>query len=219
MNGKKKKIIHLLSIFALTAVLIGGFAVSALATTDSTEETATASVNLASVSLYENTSYVTDKYFGVIHLIVDDDSVAAASLDAENHVVISGIGPGSTTIRFWYKAASSDGWTSATLPVTVGGMTAAAPSGSGTGNGNVGISFSQPNLGVSVNGSAQMSSITENGQAIAAGKLLWVSSNPAIATVDSATGQIKGVMYGTATIYALDPVTKNCNGFTVQVAT
>lgn len=217
MIGRKNKIVTLLSALTLTAVLIGGFAVSALATTDSTEETATASVGLAAVSMYENTSYVTDKYFGVIHLIVDDDSIVTASLDSQNHVVVSGISSGSTTIRFWYKATSSDGWTSATLPVTVRGGTSAAASGSNTGTANVGICFSQSNLGVQINGTAQMTGITENGQATAASKLLWVSSNPNVATVESATGLIKGVAYGTATVYALDPVTKSCNGFTVQV--
>lgn len=214
MKGKSRKIALMLSFFVLTAALTGGFAVPASATTDSTGERASASVSLAPVSLYENTSYVTDKYFGVIHLIVGDDSVVAASLDSENHVVITGIGPGSTTVRFWYQSTASGGCTSAALSVTVGNE-AAAPSGSSSGT--AGICFSQSNLSVPVNGDAQMSGITEDGKAAAASRLLWVSSNPAVVSVESTSGLIKGVAYGTATIYALDPATKNCNGFTVQV--
>jgi hypothetical protein len=209
----KRKLPLFLVISATIVALTAGSAVYASATTDTTEETATSSVTLAGITMRENTSYSSDQYFGVIHLIVGDDTVAQASLDSENRVVITAVGNGSTKVSYWYKATSSDGWTSATIAVTVSG-TASSTVGGGI---NTGICFSQSSLSVSVSASALMNSITENGQAMQPNALLWVSSDPNVASVDSVTGQIKGVMPGSVTVYALDPKTKNCNGFTVQV--
>lgn len=205
----------LLAAAVLISVIMVCCAVSAFATTTSTEETASASVTLAGVTMTENSSYSSDEYFGVIHLIVGDTSVVTASVDSENHVVITAVGSGSTTVKYWYKASSSDGWTSAAMNVKVQGLTGASSGGKPLAN--TGICFPQSRYSLAQNETFLITGITENGQPVAADKLLWVSSSNSVVTVESTTGKITAAGNGTATLYALDPVTKICNGVTVQV--
>lgn len=212
----KKKLMPLLAVAILISVIMVWCAVSAFATTASTEETASASVTLAGITMSENSSFSSDEYFGVIHLIVGDTSVVTASVDSENHVVITAVGSGSTTVKYWYKASSSDGWTSAAMNVKVQSLTGTSPNAD-TSPVNTGICFPQSRYSLAQSETSLITGIIENGQPVSADKLLWVSSSNSVVTVESTTGKITAAGNGTATLYALDPVTKICNGVAVQV--
>ena len=200
--------------FVTAALLLTGaawFSASAFATA----EQAGSSVTLAGVTLPQNNSYVTDGYFGVIHLESGDTSVACASLDSENRVVITAVGTGSTKITFWYKRTSSEDWTSATLPFTVSGKSDVSTSVTQAG---LGIFFPQSTVSLKKGQQDTIGGITENGYSVAANSLLWVTSSDSVLSVDTKTGKITAVGTGTAVLYALDPQTKNVASVTVQVS-
>lgn len=204
-----------LSILTLLSFVILISGVSASAVDSSSEESATASVALSAITMRENTSYVSDEYFGLLHVIVGDDSVVVASIDSENRLVISAIGDGSTTVSFWYKSDSSSGWTSATLPVSVSGLAEAATTVS---QAQAGIAFPSASLSLVQGQSAAIGGLKLNGAAVSASSLLWISSDVNVVTVDQKTGMITAVSSGSTTVFAIDPATKSCNGITVKVS-
>lgn len=207
---KKSALIRSVSaVLVLTVMMI--FVQNVSASTDSTAS----NINLAGVTLAQNSSYVSDDYFGVIHLNVADSSIACASIDGKNHVVVTAVGTGSTTVSFWYKKTSDDGWVSATLPVKVSGQSAA---GTTVSSYEAGVVFAPSDIGLSKGAEYIADHISINGMAVKACDLLWVSSSDSVATVDKTSGKITGIAAGTATVYAIDPATKCCGALSVKVS-
>nr|WP_319488824.1 hypothetical protein [uncultured Caproiciproducens sp.] len=205
---KKMKTAVLIPVIAL---ILASFSAAAFADSAQIEENSTSSVTLSAVSLAENTSYVSDDYFGVIYLRVDDDSIVKATTDSDSHVVITAVAAGTTKVHYYYKLLAGDGWTSATIPVTVTG-TAVSPAVSSSG-----LVFTQNNVKIVKFGDYTPSDITLNGTKIEAASLLWISSSASVATVDTSTGKITAVGGGTAVIYAIDPVTKAAASLNLSV--
>lgn len=193
--------------------LAGTWAVMTASAT--TAESAVSTLNLPGVSMAANSSYVSDAYFGVLHLNVDDDTVACASIDSQNRVVVTAVSPGETAVSFWYKKGATDDWVSAVLPVTVSGTSSVAQT---VMIGAVGLVFPQQTTSMSAGSSYTMDGITLNGTSVNASTLLWISSSDSIVTVDRDTGKIRAVAAGTAKIYAIDPTTNSCAGETVIVS-
>jgi uncharacterized protein YjdB len=169
---------------------------------------------LPNVSLAANTSFVSDDYFGVLHLNVNDDTVVCASIDSLNRVVVTAVSPGETTVSFWYKKAASDDWVSAVLPITVSGTSSVAQT---IGINAVGLVLPQQTASMSVGSSYLMNGITINGASADASALLWVSSSDSVAAVEHNTGKIRAVSAGAAKIYAIDPATDGCASLLVTV--
>lgn len=199
---KMKKAKSLFVIFLLTVLLLG-FS-NAVGVTASAEESSTSSVVMTAASLAQHTSYLTDSYFGVIKLSVDDKNIAAATTDAQGHVVVTAISSGKTTVRYWYKSIASVDWTSAAMPVTVTGTVAPESAASSTG-----LVFTQSSANITVGRDYTLSGITLNGTTVNPGSLLWVSSSASVATVDSSSGKITAAGPGTAVVYAIEPSTKS----------
>lgn len=205
----KKSLVFVL-ILAVSAVGLGWHAVSAFASTD----TAASSVSLNSVTIQENSSYVTGSYAGVQHLSVGNSSVACASSDSVGRVVVTGIASGSTTVSFWYKTTWSSDWVSASLPVTVSGVSTTTTAVDAS---SVGIIFSQGTATVSVGSTYTPTGIKVNGASEDASGLLWVTNSDSVISVDGKTGKITALAAGTATVYAVDPATKMCATLAVTV--
>ncbi|MBW7572227.1 hypothetical protein [Caproiciproducens faecalis] len=205
---KNRKIAVLIPILT---ILLASFSAAAFADSVLNDENSAASVTLNEISLVQNTSYVSEAYFGVIYLRVDDDSVVRASTDTQGHVVVTAVAAGTTKIRYYYRTLAESDWTSATLPVTVTG-TSAAPAVSSTG-----LVFSQSSVKIAKFGEYTPDNITLNGSKAEASSLVWVSSSTGVATVDASTGKITAVSGGTAVIYAIDPVTKAAADISVSV--
>lgn len=205
---KNRKIAVLIPILT---ILLASFSAAAFADSALNDENSAASVTLNEISLVQNTSYVSEAYFGVIYLRVDDDSVVRASTDTQGHVVVTAVAAGTTKIRYYYRTLAESDWTSATLPVTVTG-TSAAPAVSSTG-----LVFSQSSVKIAKFGEYTPDNITLNGSKAEASSLVWVSSSTGVATVDASTGKITAVSGGTAVIYAIDPVTKAAADISVSV--
>lgn len=205
---KNRKIAVLIPILT---ILLASFSAAAFADSALNDENSAASVTLNEISLVQNTSYVSEAYFGVIYLRVDDDSVVRASTDTQGHVVVTAVAAGTTKIRYYYRTLAESDWTSATLPVTVTG-TSAAPAVSSTG-----LVFSQSSVKIAKFGEYTPDNITLNGSKADASSLVWVSSSTGVATVDASTGKITAVSGGTAVIYAIDPVTKAAADISVSV--
>lgn len=196
---KKLKTAVLVPVIAL---LLASFSAAAFADSALNDENCTSSVTLNDISLAENTSYVSEDYFGVIYLRVDDDSVVQATADSDGHVVMTAVSSGTTKVRYYYRTLAESDWTSATVTVSVTG-TPASPAASSTG-----LVFSQNSVKIAKFGDYTPSGITLNGTKVEASSLVWVSSSAAVATVDTSTGKITAVGAGTAVVYAIDPATK-----------
>lgn len=199
--------------FALIIVLVimaCSFAVFANAAT--AEESRISSVSLGALTLAQHSSYVSDPYFGVINVNVENKSVAAASSDTLGHVVITAIGAGTTNVNYWFRTSESGSWISATVPITVPG-TPAQNSDSGSG----GLAFSQSSLSLPKGGSCTATGITLNGKEVEAADLLWVASSGTVVSVEANTGKITASGAGTAVVYAIDPATKAAAAMSVTV--
>lgn len=209
-TGKKPTVLLLFTAALLCLAGVARFSSAAYAT-----EQAGPSETLAGVTLPQNNSYVTESYFGVIHLESADASVACASLDSKNRVVVTAVGLGSTRVTFWYKRTASAEWTVASLPLTVSGKSDAASSVSQSA---AGISFSKTTLNLKRGQQSAVDGITENGNAVEASGLLWVTPSDSVISVEAKTGKITAVGTGTAVLYALDPANQNVASVTVQVS-
>lgn len=179
-------------------------------------ESAPSSINLSEVTLPQNSSYVTEGYDGgVLHVDTSDSSVACASADSQNRVVVTAVSTGSTTVTFWYRRSVSGNWVSAVLPVKVSAETSSSATLSPS---DTGIVFSQSTIQINRGSSYTPEKIKINGSVRNASGFLWVSSSDAVASADKTTGLISGVSAGTAAVYAIDPETKCCGALTVQVS-
>lgn len=208
-----KKWIPLLAKVLAAAVAVTAWTVTSASAT--TPESAASTVNLQGVTLAANTSYISDEYFGVLHLNVGDDTVACASIDSKNRVVVTAVGPGATTVSFWYKKTVEGNWVSAVLPVTVSGTASVAKTVTSR---EVGLVFPQQSINMSPGSNYTVSGITLNGSAVEASTLLWMSSSDSVATVDRSSGKIHAASAGSATIYAIDSLTDSCASVTVVVS-
>ncbi len=206
----KRPSAYLLAVIAVAAA----FAVWAAVPASASTETAVSSLTAAKVTIPANSSYVTDSYFGVVNLTVGNNAVAYASLDSQNHVVITAVGQGSTSVSYLYRQSAGDSWYGMTVPVEVSGSASSAASLS---RGTQGIEFPQASVAVAKGNSTTVTGMKINGFSVNAGDFLWVSSDESVASVGSKTGEIQGVSSGTATVYAIDPATKICNSITVTV--
>lgn len=195
----------------IIALLLASFSAAAFADSALNDENCAASVTLNEISLVQNTSYVSEAYFGVIYLRVDDDSIIKASADSQGHVVMTAVAAGTTKVRYYYRTLAESDWTSATVPVTVTGSSA-APAVSSSG-----LVFSQSSVKIAKFGDYTPDNITLNGNKVEASSLLWVSSSTGVAAVDASTGKITAVGGGTAVIYAIDPATKAAADISVSV--
>jgi uncharacterized protein YjdB len=203
------------SVFLLAAAAVAAaFTVWAAVPASASTETAVSSMTASKVTIPANSSYVTDSYFGVVNLTVGNNSVAYASLDSQNHVVITAVGQGSTSVSFLYRQSAGDSWYGMTIPITVSGSASSAASLS---RGTQGIEFPQASVAVAKGNSTTVTGMKINGFAVSSNELLWVSSDELVADVGNKTGEIRGVSGGTATVYAIDPTTKICNSVTVTV--
>lgn len=199
----------LAAIAVLAAALWQGASVSA------TSEEAVSSVTLPTVALAQNSSYVSDAYFGVLHVKTGDGTVACASADSKNRLVVTAVGAGSTTVTFWYRSAQDSGWISTSLPVTV--TEKASSQASSVQAGGADITFSQSSAVIGAGETITPQGIKLSGFSTEASSLLWMSSSDMVAAVGKTTGRITGVSKGTTTIYAVDPTTKVCGSYTVTV--
>ncbi|MBE6830564.1 MAG: hypothetical protein E7519_10175, partial [Ruminococcaceae bacterium] len=177
-------------IVTLLALAVGIFSVWQLAVPVSAdEETAASNLTLGSVTLKENSSYVSDEYAGAINLSVKDTNIACASIDSQNRVIITAVGSGSTTVSYWCRHSVSEGWVNTTVPVTVSGQSSSAATVSAN---EAGVVFTQQDVSVGRGASYTASDIKVNGFATSAANLLWISSSDAIASVNKTTGEIEG---------------------------
>ncbi|MVB12576.1 hypothetical protein CAFE_33170 [Caprobacter fermentans] len=212
-TGALKKIIPMTAAVLIVTFVIATWAVTTAFAT--TTESAVSTVNLSNVTLAANTSYISDSYFGVLHLSVADDTVACASIDSKNHVVVTAVSAGSTTVSFWYKKSVNGNWVSAVMPVAVSGTSGVAKTISVN---QVGLVFPQQTVSLNVGSDNTMSGITLNGASVNASTLLWISSSDSVAAVDRDSGKIHAVASGTATVYAIDPLSNSCASVTVIVS-
>lgn len=208
-----KKMIPL-AVSALAAVFaVGTWAVETVSAT--TTESAVSTTNLPAVALAANSSYVTDTYFGVLHLQVADSTVACASIDSKDRVVVTAVSPGETTVTYWYKTAAADSWVSAVLPVTVSGTSGTAQTLTSR---SVGLVFPEQSISMTTGSEYAVSGITLNGESVSAEKLLWVSQSDSVARVDLNAGKIYAAAAGSVKIYAIDPATNSCTSLLVTVS-
>lgn len=168
------------------------------------------------VTLSQNSSYVSNPYFGMLHVETTNNTVACASSDSQNRLVVTAVGTGSATVSFWYKTSAGSAWASTTMPVTV---TAEASSQTASVNaGSAGIVFAQPSALLAAGGSYTPQNIRLDGYSVQTSSLLWVSYNDSVATVDKSTGTVSAIGKGTVSIFAVDPSTKYCGSYTVTVS-
>lgn len=207
---KKLKALSLLPAAVLTVLV---FSAAVLANAVTTGETSVSAASLGALTLNQNSSYVSDGYFGVINISSEDTSVAAASTDSLGHVVITAVGAGATKVHYWFRTSESGGWTSAMVPVTVPG-TAAQNSDAGAG----GLAFAQSSVSLPKGGGYTAAGITLNGKAVEASGLLWVASSSSVVSVEANTGKITALGAGTAVVYAIDPATKAAAAVSVTVS-
>ncbi|WP_277668782.1 hypothetical protein [Caproiciproducens galactitolivorans] len=200
----------------LLALVVGIFAAFHFAVPVSAgEEIAASNLILGSITLKENSSYVSEEYAGVINLNVKNTDIVCASIDSQNRVVITAVGSGSTTVSYWCRHSVSEGWVNTIVPVTVSGQSSSAATVNAD---EAGVVFAQQNVNVGRGASYTANDIKVNGISTGAANLLWVSSSDAVASVNKTTGEIQGVSAGTATVYAIDPNTKYCGYLNVTVS-
>ena len=212
LKNSVKKAVFLPAAAAVAVLAAAMWPVSSV----SASSDAVAGAPLPAVTLAQNSSYVSNKYFGLLHVEAGDSAVACASADTQNRLVVTGVGTGSTTVTFWYKNTATDGWVSALMPVTVtretSSQTASVVAGS------YGIIFPQASPRISVGATYLPADVKLNGYSVDDAGLLWVSSNDAVAAVNKTTGQVTGAGAGTAVVYAVDPATKLCGSYSVTVS-
>mgnify|MGYP000997121381 CR=1 FL=1 len=206
---KKTVLLPAAAAAVLAAMLWPSSSVSA-----STEQ-ATAGAAMPAVTLAQNSSYVSDAYAGVLNVEAGDSAVACASADSQNRLVVTAVGTGSTTVTFWYKSTTADGWVSTSMPVKV--TAAASSQANAVQAGTYGFTFAPASATIGVGSTVTPQGIRVSGFSVSASSLLWVSSSDAIATVDKSTGLITGVGKGAAVVYAVDPATKLCGAYSVTV--
>ncbi len=206
----QKGIILSLIVFCLLAV---GAAGSSAAFASS--EIAESSITLPTVSLAENSSYMTEDYTGVLHLDVSDSSVVRASTDGKGRVIITAVGTGSTTVSYWYRQSDGASWTAATLPVKVSGKSDQPYT---IGKSDTGIVFPLKEISLTPDQTYTPDGMKVNGISKGAGTFLWVSSSDEVAEVEKKTGKITAVSSGSTTVYAIDPITKSCASILVTVS-
>jgi len=211
---KRFRIAVLIPILALIFV---SFSVAAFADTDSTATVGTtddytSSITLNSVTLPAHTSYVSDEYFGVIHVSVRDENVVAATMDTQGHVVMTAVGPGTTTVYFWFKTLATDSWTLARVPITVSDTATKVTTTAYTG-----LVFSETSASMAQNSEYTATGIMVNGLPVEATSLLWVASPSSVITVDAGTGKVTAVGTGTAVLYAIDPKTNSTSSISITV--
>lgn len=165
--------------------------------------------------MQENTSYISDTYSGVLRLKSEDETIAIASVDSQNRVVISAIAQGSTTVSYWYQTGVESGWVSVSVPITVSGRSQISASIDAS---EMGLTFASTiPVSVPMGMTTHISGARINGVSVDSKTLLWVSSNESVAQVTSNTGEVIAVAKGTATIYAVDPTNQYCASIGVQV--
>ena len=179
------------------------------------DEEAAAEYTMPGVTLQENSSYYTEPYFGVLNVSVDDNTVAYASADSKNRVIVTAVGTGSTEVRFWYRASANGDWIGTVLPLTVSGKADAAQSLSLS---QAGVVFPNTSVSLSRRQSYSFSGLKLNGDPVEASALLWVSSNDSVVSVGQKSGELSALNAGTATLFAIDPLTGSCSGISVTVS-
>lgn len=198
------------------SLLLVGFSTAAFAdtTTDTAtgQETYTSFSTLSTVTLPEHASYVSDEYFGVINVSVDNDSIVAATADTQGHVVMTGVSSGTTTVYYWYKTLATDSWKKAKVPVVVSASVAKVTTAATTG-----LVFPQTSADVVTGSEYTVTGIMNNGTSVDASSLLWVTPSNSCITVDASTGKVNAVSVGTAILYAFDPKTNNSASITLTV--
>ncbi len=194
------------------ALVISCFSTAVFADAAAVDDSSTSSVTLNAVTLAEHTSFVSDTYFGVINLSVDDKSVVAATTDSQGRVIVSAIGAGTTKVRYWYRPDSLSSWTRVTLPITVSGTAAAD-----TAVVETGLVFPQSSISIAMGSDYTVTGIKLNGTSVDASSLLWVASSGSVVTVEPNTGKITAVGIGTAVVYAIDPATKAAANINLSV--
>ena len=207
---KNKLLIALGAACVSLAVAAGAFSLTASATSETPESV----MNLAGITLSQNTSYVSDSYFGVINVSVQDEDVVRASVDSQCRLVVTAISDGETSVSYWYRKTAADGWTSATMKVTVSGN---SEKSSNISSSEAGIVFPKAEIGINVGESYTMDGVKVNGFSVKTSSLLWFSASDGVISVDSKTGKITAAGAGTAVLYAVDPSTNACSSITVKV--
>ncbi len=196
----------------IVAILLVGFSVGAFADTSVGDESYVSFSTLNTVTLPEHSSYVSDQYFGVINVAVVDGSVATATSDSQGHVVITGVSSGSTTVTYWYKTLATDDWKKVKIPVTVSNSVSKA-----TLSATAGLVFPETSVSLSESSTYTATGIMNNGAAVEASSLLWVTPTNSVISVDASTGNVTAVSPGTAQLYAFDPKTNNAASITITV--
>jgi hypothetical protein len=198
----------------IIALLLVGFSAAAFADTTATgtEDSYTSTVTLNTVTLPEHTSYVSDEYFGVINVSVNNENVVAATMDTQGHVVMTAVSPGSTIVYYWFKTLASDQWVRAKVPITVSDTATKVTTSASTG-----LVFPETSVSVANTSEYTVTGIMLNGVSVDAKNLLWVSSNSAVVSVEASTGKATAVNAGTAALYAIDPKTSAVTNISLTV--
>jgi hypothetical protein len=196
----------------IVAILLVGFSVGAFADTSVGNDDYVSFSTLNTIILPEHSSYVSDQYFGVINVVVVDASVATATSDSQGHVVITGVGSGSTTVTYWYKALATDDWKKAKVPITVSSTATKVTTSSASG-----LVFPETAASIVTGNTYTVTGITNNGTSVDASDLLWVTPTNSVISVDASTGQVTAISTGTAQLYAFDPKTNNAASITITV--
>ncbi len=196
----------------VVALIVIGFSAVAFADTASTGESYTSTVTLSTVTLPEHTSYISDEYFGVINVSVDDGTVVAATMDTQGRVVVTAVGTGSTTVRYWFKTAQTDSWTMAKVPIVVSDTATKVTTSASTG-----LVFPQTQASIAKGSNYTLTGIMLDGVAVDASSLLWVSSSDSVFTVEANTGKVTAVGTGSALLYAVDPKTNAAANINLSV--
>lgn len=213
--NRKKPIRKAGAALFLAAALTVSLSAELLAVPAFASEEEAAVSTLPGVTLQENSSYYTDSYFGVLNVSVDDNSVAYASADSKNRVIVTAVGTGSTKVRFQYRTSAAGDWIGTVLPLTVSGEADAARSLSLS---QAGIAFPIESVSLSKGQSYSFSNLKLNGDPVEASALLWLSSDDSVVSVGQKTGELSALSAGTATLFAVDPKTGSCSGIPVAVS-
>lgn len=140
-------------------------------------------------------------------------SVALPSIEnGAKDLSIKGVAAGTSTITVTYNNGGVSGTKTFNVRV-VADTSAATPTNSRT----TGLYFTKNAASIKKGKTYQYSSIYLEGAKTAPSKLLWVSSNTSVVTVNSKTGKFKGVKAGKARIIAVDKQGKYVNYLDITV--
>lgn len=196
----------------VVAILFACFSAAVFAESTAGQDSYTSFVTLNTVTLPEHSSYVSDQYFGVINISVNDSNIVAATSDSQGHVVITGVGTGTTTVYYWYKTLATDDWKKAKVPVVVSDSAAKVTTAAASG-----LVFPATTAEIAQGSNYTVTGIMNNGTAVDASSLLWVTPSDSVISVEASTGKVTAISRGTAYLYAFDPKTNNAASITLTV--